>query len=261
MKPLSIFSVATPSVIARSAIYLACQVLTTLVICPFMLLLKPAGFSARNAFAQIWVRCNLWVLRTVCGLSFELKGRENIPAQAGVIFCKHQSAWETIAVQTIFPAVAFILKQELLRIPVWGWAMASLEPVAIDRQAKTQAIKHVLRDGEDRIRKGRWIVIFPEGTRMLPGQRGNYASSGGLLAQRAGCPLLPVAHNAGEFWTKNGFLKFPGVIQVRIGRPIDAATLGAGPACKQAEEWIEAQMAEITGIGPYARAALSSQAP
>jgi 1-acyl-sn-glycerol-3-phosphate acyltransferase len=241
------------SVYFRSAVFFAGQFLATLLIGPVMLLLKPFRFETRYAAANAWVRFCLWLLRTVCGLRYEVQGLENIPAQNGVILCKHQSAFETIALQAIFPPVVFILKQELLRIPVWGWAMATQEPIAIDRQAKSQALKQIVRDGEARIRAGRWVVLFPEGTRVKPGEKGHYGGSGGMLAQRAACPVVPVAHNAGEYWTKNGFLKFPGVIQVRIGPVINGAEFGSAEINRQAEAWIEAQMAEITGFGPYAK--------
>jgi 1-acyl-sn-glycerol-3-phosphate acyltransferase len=259
MKQPSISSMATPSVYLRSAIFLLGQLTATFLLGPIMLLMKPFRFELRYATANLWVRFNLWLLRVVCGLRYEVRGTENIPERAGLIVCKHQSAFETIALQAIFPPVVFILKQELLNIPVWGWAMATLQPIAIDRQARSQALKQILRDGEARIAAGLWVVLFPEGTRVAPGQRGRYGSSGGMLAQRAACPVVPVAHNAGEYWTKNGFLKFPGVIQVRVGPVIDGGQLPAAEINRQAEEWIEAQMAEITGFGPYARLAVPAE--
>lgn len=243
------------SVYLRSSLFFAGQFLATLLIGPAMLMLKPFRFETRYAAANLWVRFCLWLLKAVCGLRYEVHGLENIPARNGVVICKHQSAFETIALQAIFPPVVFILKQELLRIPIWGWAMATQEPIAIDRQAKSQALKQILRDGAARIQAGRWVVLFPEGTRVAPGQKGQYGGSGGMLAHRAACPVVPVAHNAGEYWAKNGFLKFPGVIQVRIGPAIDAAEVGGGEVNRRAEAWIEAQMAEITGSGPYAQAA------
>ena len=234
------------SLYVRSLIYLIGQVISTLLLGPLMLLMRPFSFETRYAAANRWVRFNLWVLNRVCGLSYRVQGMEHIPdGQSGLILCKHQSAFETIALQAIFPPVVFILKQELLRIPVWGWAMATLEPIAIDRQAKTQALKQVLRDGMARIKAGRWVVLFPEGTRVAPGERGRYGSSGGMLAQRARCPVVPVAHNAGEYWSKNGFLKFPGIIEVHIGPVLDGATLSAVEINQEAERWIEAEMQVI----------------
>ncbi|GAB6048261.1 lysophospholipid acyltransferase family protein [Methyloparacoccus murrellii] len=240
-----------PLVVLRSAVYLTGQVLSTLILGPVMLLLSPWPFATRYAAANRWVRWNLWLLRTVCGLSYRVTGAEHIPAEgSGLILCKHQSAFETLALQVIFPPVVFILKQELLRIPVWGWAMATLEPIAIDRQARSVALKQILRDGVKRIATGRWVVLFPEGTRVAPGQRGRFGSSGGLLAQRARCPVIPVAHNAGEFWGRNGFLKYPGVIEFRVGPAIHGADLTATEINAAAESWIESEMARISGQGP-----------
>jgi len=239
---------ANLNIVVRSAIFYLGQVLSTFAIGPVVLMARSRPFLARYAIAQWWVRFNLWMLKHICGMTHEVHGLENIPEKNGVILSKHQSAWEAFHFQAIFPPLVFLLKQELLRIPVWGWAMATLEPIAIDRGAKTAALKQVLRDGEARLQAGRWVVIFPEGTRVPPGQRGRYNASGGMLAHRAGCPVLPVAHNAGEFWRRNAFLKFPGVIQVHIGPPIDASQLSAAEVNKRAEEWIEARMVEISRV-------------
>ena len=246
---------ANPGVVVRSAIFYAGQVLSTFAIAPLVLLASRRPFHTRYAIAQWWVRFNLWMLEHICGMTHEVHGLDNIPAGVGVILSKHQSAWEAFHFQAIFPPLVFLLKQELLRIPVWGWAMARLEPIAIDRGAKTAALKKVLRDGEARLQAGLWVVIFPEGTRVPPGQRGQYNSSGALLAHRARCPVLPVAHNAGEYWRRNAFLKFPGVIQVHIGPPIDATRHTPAEVNRLAEEWIEARMAEISRVGAAAEQA------
>ncbi|BBL71741.1 lysophospholipid acyltransferase family protein [Methylogaea oryzae] len=232
--------------ILRSAAFFAVMCLITLVIGPVMVLRRKAPFAVRYGLAQYWVRSVLAALEKICGLRYEVHGVEHIPPQNGVILSKHQSAWETIALQAIFPPMAFVLKRELLKIPVWGWAMDTCEPIAIDRGAKSAALKQLLQQGEHRLNQGRWVVLFPEGTRVPPGQKGKYAGSGGMLAQRAGCPVVPVAHNAGEFWPRNGFLKRPGVIQVRIGPPIDTTRHKAQEIVDLAEHWIEAQMAEIS---------------
>ncbi len=248
MKPSNTFSSPKPDfgVYLRSTLFFAGQFAATLVIAPLILLAAPFSFDWRYRCAQLWVRSSLWMLKTVCGLSYEVRGVENIPKDAGVILCKHQSAWETMALQAIFPPVVFILKRELLWIPLWGWAMAVLEPIAINRRAKTAAMKQVLKQGAERIGAGRWVVIFPEGTRMAPGQRGKYLPGGAMLAHRVGCPVVPVAHNAGEFWRRKAFLKFPGTIQMRIGPPIEGGQFSAGEINARAEEWIESQMAQIS---------------
>ena len=232
----------------KSIIFLTTQILSTFLMGPIVLLLWPFSFQSRYWLAKLWVRFNLWMLKVVCGLGFDVKGAENIPKdKVGLIFCKHQSAFETFALLLIFPSVVFILKQELIRIPVWGWALATLKPIAIDRNAKSQALKQVVRDGVARIRDGYWVVIFPEGTRVAPGERGHYGSSGGMLAHRAQCPVVPVAHNAGEYWGKKGFLKYPGTIQVAIGPALDGAALSAAEITRQGEAWIEHAMTDLSG--------------
>jgi len=251
MKQPNTFSLpkANLNVVVRSAIFYLGQVLSTFAIAPLVLLASRRPFLVRYGIAQWWVNFNLWTLKHICGMSHEVHGLENIPEQNGVILSKHQSAWEAFHFQAIFPPLVFLLKQELLSIPIWGWAMARMEPIAIDRGAKAAALKQVLRDGAARLQAGRWVVIFPEGTRVPPGQRGRYNASGALLAHRVGCPVLPVAHNAGEFWRRNAFLKFPGVIQVHIGPPIDASRFSADEINKQTEAWIETKMAEISNPG------------
>lgn len=247
------YSNDTVELYLRSSLFAVSMLASTLVVGPLMLLAYPLGLGVRYRCAQYWVSFNLWALRRICRLDFSVSGLEHIPAGNGVILCKHQSAWETIGLQAVFPNVCFILKKELLRLPIWGWAMATLEPIAIDRRAKSAAMKQILRDGENRLRKGRWLVIFPEGTRVAPGHKGRYAASGGILAHRSGFPVVPIAHNAGEFWGRGGFLKYPGTIKLRIGPMIDSTKLSAAEINERAEQWIEAQMAEITGAGPRAR--------
>lgn len=236
---------ANLGVILRSAVFFLGQVLSTLAIAPLVLLSKSRPFEVRYGYAKLWVRFNLWVLATVCGLRYEVQGKENIPTNNGIILAKHQSTWETFAFLSIFPPVVFLLKQELLQIPIWGKGLATLEPIAINRDAKTAALKQVMRDGAARLQAGRWVVIFPEGTRVRPGEKGQYNASGAILAHRAACPVIPVAHNAGKFWPPKSFLKFPGVIQVSIGPVIDGSQFSATEINRQAEAWIEAKMAGL----------------
>lgn len=235
-------------VVFGSTLYALNMVVSIVLFGPIVLCLKATTFERRYAVAQLWIRWNYWVLDQVCGLTFRVEGMANIPAEPGVVICKHQSAWETIALQLIFPPLVSVLKKSLLQIPFWGWALATLKPIAIDRDAKTAAMKQIIRQGTERIREGLWVVVFPEGTRIAPGEKGRYMPGGGMLAHKAGCPVVPVAHNAGEFWKRNAYLKYPGVIQVRIGPPIDGASLSASEINRLAEEWIEAQMLEISNV-------------
>jgi len=248
MKLASTSSSPTPSlrVVLGSTLYALNMVVSIVLFGPIVLCLKATTFERRYTIAQLWIRWNYWVLHKVCGLTYRVEGLENIPAQPGVVICKHQSAWETIALQLIFPPLVSVLKKSLLRIPFWGWALSTLKPIAIDRGAKTAAMKQIIKQGTERIREGLWVVVFPEGTRVPPGQKGRYMPGGGMLAHKARCPVVPVAHNAGEFWKRNAYLKYPGIIQVRIGPPIDGAAHSASEINRLAEEWIEAQMVEIS---------------
>ncbi|MBT4330692.1 MAG: 1-acyl-sn-glycerol-3-phosphate acyltransferase, partial [Gammaproteobacteria bacterium] len=159
-----------------------------------------------------------------------------------IIFSKHQSAWETMAFQSIFPPQVWVLKQSLLWIPIFGWGLALLKPIAIDRGAGRKALQQVVKQGTDRLQSGIWVVIFPEGTRLPPGEKKKFAGGGAVLANKSGYPIIPVAHNAGSFWARRGLLKRPGTIEVRIGAPIDSKNRSSSEINQQAEQWINEQM-------------------
>lgn len=235
------------AVYIRSTIFFVGMAMTTLVIAPLMILSFPIStfFFRYTYLSGVWVTLVLWMLKFVCRLSFKVEGLEHIPQRTSIIFSKHQSAWETIAVQKIFPPMVFILKRELLRLPFFGWALATCEPISINRQLRKQALRQLVDQGLQRVKKGAWVVVFPEGTRVSPGQKMKYSGGGALLAHKSGCPVVPVAHNAGKFWPRNSFLKYPGVIQVRIGPLIESKEKSASEINREAEAWIEGQMEEI----------------
>ena len=224
MKRSNTFSTAKPVVVFRSALFLLGQVASTLLIGPIMTLLWLSPFKVRYGAANLWVRLNLWWLKTTCGLRYEVEGRELIPqGQSGLIFCKHQSAFETLVLQVIFPPVVFILKRELLRIPFWGWAMATLQPIAINRSLKSLALKQILRDGEARIRSGRWVVLFPEGTRntseaaLLPFKSGLYH----LSRHSPEVEFVPVwIDNIRRVMPKGELIPVPMICTVSFGEPL-----------------------------------------
>lgn len=229
----------------RSVVFNLGMAVSAVIVAIFGILFVPFSFNVRYRVISQWARFNLWWLALTCGLRYEVEGRENIPAGTAIIFCKHQSAWETLALQELFPPQIWLLKRELLWIPFFGWGLALLEPIAINRSAGLRAMRQLVEQGIARLRAGRWVVIFPEGTRVTPGQRGTYHKGGALLAEKSGFPVVPVAHNAGEFWPRQGFLKKPGTIRVVIGPVIE--TRGRKPAeiNALAEAWIEAQMQRI----------------
>ena len=181
-----------------------------------------------------------------CGIHYEVIGRENIPATNAIVLCKHQSAWETLALPLCLPPLAFVIKRELLRIPLFGWGLALLEPIAIDRLARRKAIQQLLTQGRERLEAGRWVVVFPEGTRVAAGSKGIYSLGGALLAERTGYPVIPVAHNAGECWPRRRFLKRPGTIQLTFGPVIESTGKSAEEINALAESWIEKTVGEMS---------------
>jgi 1-acyl-sn-glycerol-3-phosphate acyltransferase len=231
--------------LARSLLFAVCQTTSLLIFGSLALLTFPLPFRIRYRTITLWTHFNLWCLEKICRLRYEVEGMENIPLSNGIILCKHQSAWETMVLQQLFPAQVWVLKRELLWIPLLGWGLAMLEPVAIDRKAGRRALQQIVEQGTQRLNAGRWIVIFPEGTRMEPGMKGRYGMGGAILAERSGYPVVPVAHNAGEFWPRRGFIKYPGVIRIAIGPAIDSVGKKAAEINTLAESWIEEKMREI----------------
>ena len=180
-----------------------------------------------------------------CGCRLEVTGLENIPDSPVVVLSKHQSSWETYYLQRLFRPVSTILKRELLRVPFFGWGLAMMRPIAIDRDNPREAMRQVLAIGKKRLAEGNRVVIFPEGTRIPPGQRGKYARSGAALAVAAGVPVVPIALNAGKFWPAKGFLKYPGTIKVIIGEPIRHPGGDSRELMEQVENWIESLQSTI----------------
>lgn len=197
--------------------------------------------------AHSWARFNLWMLRVACGLDYTVEGRENVPGENCVVYIKHQSAFETIVQFLLTPGrQSIVLKRELMWIPFLGWGLHYISPVAIDRKAHATAVKQVVRQGRERLRNGFWVVIFPEGTRMPPGKTRRYGMSGAILAADTGRPILPVAHNAGDFWPRRGLAKHKGTIRVVIGPPIQTAGREAADVNAEAQQWIESTMGRIS---------------
>lgn len=212
-----------------------------------ILLAKPLlSECALGRLGNAWSRSSLVLLRAICGLDVDISGQEHLPSGPAIILCKHQSAWETIALRPLFPCQqSWVLKRELLDIPFFGWALRCYHPIAIDRGSPRQALKQVLGQGEASLNAGRWVVLFPEGTRVAPGQRGRYNSSGAKLAERTGVPVVPIAHNSGVFWGRRAFTKHPGRIQLVVGPAIASANRSTAEINRLAEDWIEARVASL----------------
>ncbi len=177
----------------------------------------------------------------MCGIDYRVRGLENLSKENAIVLCKHQSAWETLFLQVLLPPQTWVLKKQLLQIPFFGWGLAMLEPIAIDR-SKSSSIKQLLEQGKTRLQQGRWVIIFPEGSRMAVGKAGKYSRSGAVLAKESGYKVVPIAHNAGVFWPRNAFVKKPGTIDLVIGPSIDPANLSAEEIQQKAQEWIENTM-------------------
>lgn len=200
-----------------------------------------------------WVGFTNFLVKHLLGIKYDLRGVENIPkGRPAVVLCKHQSAWETLALQEIFPSILFVWKKELKLIPFFGWALAVTPSISIDRSAGKEAMKSLLDQGKLRLGQGYSIAIFPEGTRAAPGTQRRYKIGGAYLAAEAGVPVVPVALNSGEFWGKNSFLKEPGLVTVSIGPAIEtngpSGKLSADEVNNRAEAWIEGEMRRIS---PY----------
>ena len=224
----------------RSLSYYLLLLVTTPVFALLGILMLPLPFSWRYPVVHRWTDISLWWLEHCCGLKWSVTGTEHIPAGPAIIMCKHQSAWETMGLQQIFPPQVWVLKRELLWLPFFGWGLAALSPIAIDRGSVHRALRQTVRQGGQRLRAGIWVVVFPEGTRVAPGEHRRYQAGGGLLATETGYPVVPVAHNAGRFWSRNSVVKQPGTIQVVVGPVIEPQGKTASEVTRACEQWIEA---------------------
>ena len=225
----------------RSSLFTLALVLVTPPYAILALLTFPLPRVARYRIISGWSRLVLLLSRAILGIDWKVEGREHLPARPSVILAKHQSAWETLAFQEIFPPQVHVLKRELLWIPFFGWGLALMSPIAIDRSRGVAALRSIARRGRERLQQGFWVVVFPEGTRVSPGERRPYQLGGAWLAAASGAPVVPVAHNAGLLWPRNAFLKRPGTVTVRIGPPIDTVNRDPKTVNAMAETWIEEQ--------------------
>jgi 1-acyl-sn-glycerol-3-phosphate acyltransferase len=205
---------------------------------PLSILWHDVGYEC----AKTWGKGIVWFAKHICGINYVVRGMENLPARSVVVMSKHQSAWETVGILSHIPRAVWIIKKELVWVPIVGWVLAGLQSIAIDRKSGKSARDQILEQGRDRLARGYWVVIFPEGTRVAPGERGKYGMGGALLAAGTGAPVLPVAHNAGECWRRNAFLKYPGTVTMSFGPLIMTEGKDAATVSREVEAWIEAEM-------------------
>ncbi len=223
----------------RALLFYSALIPLTLLFGTIGLLIRPLNADLRYRIVTTWTHISLWLLESLCGVRCRVHGLEHLPDTPSVVLCKHQSAWETMILQRYLPRQTWVMKQELMRIPFLGWGLGATDPVPVDRSAGRAALKQVINDGAQRLAAGYWLVIFPEGTRVPVGESGRYARSGAALALEAGCPIVPVAHNAGLFWPRNSFAKVPGTIDLVIGPVLETAGRNSTALTAAAEAWIE----------------------
>jgi 1-acyl-sn-glycerol-3-phosphate acyltransferase len=212
----------------------------------FVIACSMLPFRKRFVLARVWGLVLLWALKVTCRLDYRIEGRENMPPGNHIALWKHSSSWETIAMAVVFPRQVWVLKRELLWIPVVGWGIRQLHAIAIDRKSGHSAVGQVVEQGKQRLDEGDWIMVFPEGTRMPHGQTRKYGVSATLLAVERNKLIVPVAHNAGSYWPRRGWMKKPGTVRVVIGPPIAAAGRDVRELNKEVQDWIERTVANLT---------------
>jgi 1-acyl-sn-glycerol-3-phosphate acyltransferase len=211
-----------------------------------IILTRPFPFIIRYNISKAWCTVVLWMSKVFCGLSYEVEGLERInPQQPAIVLSNHQSAWETLALRHILPMQSVLLKRSLLMFPIWGWALGMVKPIAIDRNNQRAALRILLEKGAAYLNEGLWIVVFPEGTRTAAGEVRKFSAGGAMLAQKTGFPVIPLAHNAGDFWPRYSFFKYPGVIKVKVGPIIETKGRKASDINEEAEAWIAQAVKEM----------------
>lgn len=235
-----------PELYIRSLIFWVLSTLWLGIVVPMTLLSFPFSVHVRYRVASMWAKGNIEMLRVICNVNYKVEGLENLPQGAAIVMSKHQSTWETLVYQKILPPQLWVVKRELLRVPVFGWGLALCEPIAIDRSAGRKAIEQMVEQGKQKLDQGRWIIVFPEGTRVKPGVKQKYKIGGPIMASQVEYPVVPIAHNAGEYWPRHSLIKWPGTITVSIGPVINGFGKKPEVIKEEVETWIENKMEEIS---------------
>jgi 1-acyl-sn-glycerol-3-phosphate acyltransferase len=228
------------SSIIRCVLFEVLRITLTVIFATIAPLTAPLSARGRYRIITTWSKLVTITARLIVGIRYEVDGLDNLPKTPCVIMSKHQSAWETVAFQVLLPPQVWVLKKSLLWIPFFGWGLAMMNPIAIDRRNGPRALKKMLEQGKSRVRDGWYIVIFPEGTRVAPDETGDYQIGGAWLARKLNVPIVPIAHNAGKVWPKNAFLKKPGMISVVVGPPIPTTSKDPNQLIDEVKDWIEA---------------------
>lgn len=234
----------------RSTLFMAYAIVWSILTAPLVVI---AALALRGLwgyrFGKLWRLGIQFGVENILGIRPKVIGLENMPKEPCVILAKHQSAWETMTLQDTVPSGAycvFVLKKELLKVPLVGWGLAAMKMISIDRAAGKDALDQVVIQGRERLKQGFYVILFPEGTRVAPGQKKRFKPGGAYLATHVGCKVVPIAHNAGELWPRQAFLKTPGTITISIGPAFDATGMTEAEVNRRVETWIEGEMRRIS---------------
>jgi len=237
----------------RSFLFQIYLYLSVLLASLIVVILAPFSYASKFSVGRSWAQSMIWVGSKLCGLKFVVEGKENIPKKASVIMIRHSSVFEAYAQLVVFPKQTWIIKKELNWIPLFGWALNLLKAVPIDRSSGRAAVTQVIEKGQKRLEQGIWITIFPEGTRMKPGETKKYGISGAALAKMADTQIVPVAHNAEDLWSTGALKKKPGLIKFCIGKPIETRNHSPKEITAHVKLWIETKMQSISRHHPKSK--------
>jgi len=224
--------------VIRATIFWLVFMPSTLLFAILLTLAMILPFRIRIGLIKVWIRLNLSWLKLTCNLDYEVEGLENIPEEGFIVMSKHASTWETIALQLWFRPMTWVVKRELMWLPFFGWGLKAMNAIAINRGTGRKAINQLIEEGLERLNQGRIIMLFPEGTRVLPGQYKPFKLGGAILAHKTGYPIIPIAHNSGEYWPRHSWVKWPGTIKVVIGPAIHPGGKKPDAIIKEVEEWV-----------------------
>lgn len=231
----------------RSLVFMTVLSLVTIVWAPICFLFAPLPYNQRYWATARWNVFIVWAAKAICGMRYQTRGFENFPDGPAILLSKHQSRWETIFLLQATPRpLVFVFKKAILYIPFFGWAIALMKMIPIDRNRGKDAFSQVVKIGRERLADGQWVIMFPEGTRIPVGKKGQYKSGGSRLAIETNTPIIPIALNSGECWPKNSFIKWPGTITVSVGPPISPEGMTPNELMAKVECWIEAEMRVIS---------------
>ena len=218
----------------------------TLFIAILLVMIFYAPLKLRIGLIKIWISYSLGLLHYFCGLKYQVEGLENIPKHGFILMSKHSSTWETIALQKFFDPMVWVVKRELTRIPIFGWGLMAVNAIALDRGTGRKAIKQLIQESKKRMDQGRILMLFPEGTRVLPMEQKPFKVGGAIISEKTGYAILPIAHNAGEFWPRHSWIKWPGTIRVVIGEPIKPEGRKSDQIIEEVKQWITSTCEEIS---------------